>query len=282
MSDNDNKFVTNVFTVFNSKKRGDKLASTSQTIEVDTFTSKIFSVGVILLICVTLIIGFTALRRSPTPVSQIAGDNLNVENFKLIEHLENDKSELKKLQLEYQSMKADISALRKKQPTQINKITQNKVVAPANRTAGTHYAIGPMIPKISSNSQLTCPSRTDTRATPLLKKNNGFISPDKTWAYEIDGTIRTAYNKTVDKMGSCMQVLDNNNINMTEDNNNCSKWTWNAKGQLRYVSSHGGHPKCLTVGKIKDSTDDGVYVSHCTDHASKIWSFFSAPSIDSN
>ena len=68
-------------------------------------------------------------------------------------------------------MKADINALRKRQPTQINKITQNKVIAPANRTAGTHYAIGPMIPKISSNSQLTCPSRTDTGATPLLKKN---------------------------------------------------------------------------------------------------------------
>jgi hypothetical protein len=274
-----NEFVKNVF---NRELRTTKLASTSQTIEVDTFTSKILSVGVILLIAITLIIGFTALRRSPTPVSQIAGDNLNVENFDLIEHLETDKKDLEQLKREQIQLKADIDALRKRQPTQINKITQNKIIAPANRTAGTHYAIGPMIPKISSNSQLTCPSRTDTRATPLLKKNIGFITPDRTWAYEIDGTIRTAYNKTIDKMGSCMQVLDNNNINMTENNNNCSKWTWNAKGQLRYVSSQGGHPKCLTVGKIKDSPDDGVYVSHCTDHASKVWSFFSTPSVDNN
>ena len=271
------EFVKNVF---NRELRTKKLANTSKPVEVDTFTSKILSVGVILLIFVTLIIGFTALRRSSTPVSEIAGDNLNVENFDLVEHLENDKSELKKLQLEQQQLKADIDALRKRQPTQINKITQNKVIAPANRTSGTHYVIGPLIPKISSNSQLTCPSRTDTNATPLLKKNNGFISSDKTWSYEIDGTIRTAYNKKIDKMGSCMQVLDNNNINMTEDNNNCSKWTWNAKGQLRHVSSHGGQPKCLTVGKIKDSTDDGVYVSDCTDHASKVWSFFSSPSTE--
>jgi len=271
------EFVKNVF---NRELRTNKLANTSKPVEVDTFTSKILSVGVILLIFVTLIIGFTALRRSSTPVSEIAGDNLNVENFDLVEHLENDKSELKKLQLEHQQIKADIDALQKRKPTQINKITQNKVIAPANRTAGTHYAIGPLIPKISSNSQLTCPSRTDTNAIPLLKKNNGFISPDKIWSYEIDGTIRTAYNKKIDKMGSCMQVLDNNNINMTEDNNNCSKWTWNAKGQLRHVSSQGGHPKCLTVGKIKDSTDDGVYLSDCTDHASKVWSFFSSPSTE--
>ena len=277
MNENKNKFVTNVFTVFNKKLRSNKLASTSQTIEVDTFTSKILSVGVILLICVTLIIGFTALRRSSTPVSQIVGDNLNVENFKLIEHLEDDKSELKKLQHEYRELKAEIDALKKRKPTQINKITQNKVTAPANRTAGTYYALGPMMSRGYPNSVLTCPSSTDTLAIPLMQKNNGFISPDRTWAYEIDGIIRTAYNKTIDKMGSCMQVLDNDNINMTEDNNNCSKWTWNAKGQLSHVSSKGGVPKCLTVGKIKNSPDDGIYVSTCDNHASKVWSFFNSP-----
>ncbi len=264
--------------VFMKQLRNQKLSNTSKAIEVDTFTSKILSVGVILLILVTLIIGFTALGRSPEPISQIASDSLNVENFELIEHLENDKAELKTLKLEYLQLKADIEALKKKKPTQINKITQNKVVAPANRTSGTYYAIGPLIPKSSSDSQLTCPSRTDTNAVPLLKKNNGFVSPDRTWSYEIDGTIRTAYNKTIDKMGSCMQVLDNNNINMTEDNNNCSKWTWNAKGQLVHVSPNAGISKCLTVGKIKDSENDGVYVSQCNDHASKVWSFFSSTS----
>jgi hypothetical protein len=279
MTENKNKFVTNVF---NKKLRSNKLASTSQTIEVDTFTSKILSVGVILLICVTLI------RRFSTPVSQIAGDNLNVENFKLVEHLENDKSELKKLQHEYRELKAEIDALKKRKPTQINKITQNKVTAPANRTAGTYYALGPMMSLGYPNSVLTCPSSTDTLAIPLMQKNNGFISPDRTWAYEIDGTIRTAYNKTIDKMGSCMQVLDNDNINMTEDSNNCSKWTWNAKGQLSHVSSKGGVPKCLTVGTIKglpNNASGGIYVSKCDDQtnkSSKVWSFFSAPSKDSN
>ena len=87
--------IINVFTVFNRKKRSNKLASTSQPIEVDTFTSKILSVGVILLICVTLIIGFTALRRSPTPVSQIVGDNLNVEN----QNLEEEKKTLNLLNI---------------------------------------------------------------------------------------------------------------------------------------------------------------------------------------
>ena len=253
------------------------MAGNSTTIKVSYETSKWLSIGVVLLISLTLIIGIVALSGGKQSFNEKQQDILDTENFKVMEHMSTeDANALKNIKLQLGSLKAEIGSLKKKPSSPIYKVTNNKVIAPANRTSGTHYAIGPLISKKHPKEVLTCPPLTDTNATPTLQKSDGFISPDKIWSYEIDGTIRTAYNKIKDKMGSCMQVRKNNNITMTENSEQCSSWTWNAKGQLQYVQSgsNTSQPKCLTLSKT--GNEQGINIDYCSNDSSpdQVWSFF--------
>ena len=255
----------------------------TQQIEVSPMTSKILSAGIILIMFITIIIGFTAISRSPQSVASIAGNEADIETFKVIEHLDNEQSEINKLKKVLKEMQekinqndASINSLNKRKNVNINRITQNRVIAPANRTSGTHYALGPLVVKSYPSEVLECPPLNDSKAIPILKPNDGFISTNKTWSYEIDGTIRTAFNKKIDSMGSCLQALENKNLNMTENIDNCSKWTWNAKGQLMLRGGTKGKDECLSIGNFKSGgkTIQGAYVSDCNNSPHQVWSFF--------
>jgi hypothetical protein len=272
------KLISN--TIFR-KNESSRLLNT-KNIEVNNKISKYLSIAVILLIFITLIIGITSLSRSATSFNKVQEQTLGGEQFKTMEHLtvDNTDKQIKNLQTQIGTLTSDIKVLQKTPVSPIYKMTNNKVIAPANRTSGTYYALGPMISKKFSKSLLTAPPLTDTGASPTLQLSNGFISPNQTWAYEIDGTIRTAYNKTVDKMGSCIQVVkNNNNITMTENAQDCTKWTWNAKGQFQQVQSgqNIGKQKCLTAGTLANS-EQSILVDNCNNDPSQAWSFFAAPS----
>jgi hypothetical protein len=200
-----------------------------------------------------------------------------------VEHMTVDeKKEIDKIQQDYLKLKAEIGTISNSKANIYN-VKHTNITAPANRTAGTHYAYGPLISKSYIDRLVTSPPINETLSIPTLKKSTGFISPNQTWSYEIDGTIRTAYNKVSDKMGSCLTVQKNNNITLTENPASCAKWTWDAKGRLKKLQTDAGTPdaipKCLTVTAIP-GTDPGVILDSCPDnllYPEQIWSFSTAP-----
>lgn len=240
----------------------------------------IFVIGVILVAIIAIISLLIKGRRVDSSVeSPIPGNNL--EGF--TEHLdgENNVSNDNLFKM-VQKLQAQVQGL---QGNKIFNIKNVKNTPPAFQTSGTHYATGPLINKQFNDKTLSmyangkdAANSNGSASSPYFGDIHNFLGKDQTWTYEIDGTIRSNWEKTGTGMGACL-AADNKNVLLTNNNNNCSKWTYDTFGRLiqRVTgTTTGGHGKCLVPVKIVGSKKLTVGLEECPDdniEHKQIWSF---------
>ena len=130
--------------------------------------------------------------------------------------------------------KIDELSAKIKKPTNDSKIVNvetKKIYPPAYRTSGTHYARGPLINKSLNGYVMARPANDENYTAPYMVKNSGFLETYQTWAYEIDGTIRSYWNSINNKLGGCLGV-NGDSVFMTKKIPDCAKWTWDSNGRL--------------------------------------------------
>ena len=270
--------------IFSNKSSLNSCKSANEQISVSLINKNtsnnlsIFVIGIIFVSIITILSLLIKGRRVDTRLeSPIPG---NTENF--VEHLENDTISNDNLYKIVQKLQAQVQGL---QGNKIFNIKNVKNTPPAFQTSGTHYASGPLINKQFNDKTLSMYANgkdalnsNGSASSPYFGDIHNFLGKDQTWTYEIDGTIRSNWEKTGTGMGACL-AADNKNVLLTNNNNNCSKWTYDTFGRLiqRVTgTTTGGHGKCLVPVKIVGSKKLTVGLEECPDdniEHKQIWSF---------
>lgn len=265
----------------NSCKSVDEQISVSLINKNTSTHLSIFVIGIICIAIITILSLLIKGRRVDSSVeAPIPG---NTEGF--VEHLDKDTISNDNLYKIVQKLQAQVQGL---QGNKIFNIKHVKTTPPAFQTSGTHYASGPLINKQFNDKTLSmyangkdAANNNGSATSPYFGDIHNFLGKDQTWTYEIDGTIRSNWEKTGTGMGACLSV-NGKNVLLSNNKNNCAKWTYDTFGRLiQRVSgaTTSGHGKCLVPVKIVGSGKDPkltVGLEECPDdniEHKQIWSF---------
>ena len=243
----------------------------TNVMKIDVKKSKTNLYIVMFIFLLAIILCIVALAKKETCIESFDG---------------NDKEEiLEKIRL----FSAEIDALKNSQPQSYTIKHINNPIAYAS-PQGTYYASGPLVNKVLNNMVLDRNSSTTGDTTPIFTPATGFLDTTQIWSYEVDGTIRSKYDKVDNKLGSCItgkKQGDKYVVVLEGGNGNCSKWIWDSKGRLRINSDIGQGSKnlCIVPSKISGTDKKTVILDTCSDTATEHhWSFYTGPppSTDNN
>ena len=193
---------------------------------------------------------------------------------------EKDYNNIKK---QIQKLNAEITANKNSQPQSYTIKHINNPIAYAS-PQGTYYASGPLVNKVLNNMVLDRNSSTTGDTTPVFTPATGFLDTTQIWSYEVDGTIRSKYDKVDNKLGSCItgkKQGDKYVVVLEGSKGNCSKWIWDSKGRLKINSDIGQGNKnlCIVPSKINGTEKKTVILDNCSDTATEHhWSCYTGPS----
>ena len=184
----------------------------------------------------------------------------------ITENFEVSEKEYNNIKKQIQKLNAEINKNSQPQSYTIKHI--NNPIAYAS-PQGTYYASGPLVNKVLNNMVLDRNSSTTGDTTPVFTPATGFLDTTQIWSYEVDGTIRSKYDKVDNKLGSCItgkKQGDKYVVVLEGGNGNCSKWIWDSKGRLRINSDIGQGNKnlCIVPSQINGTEKKTVILDNCS------------------
>ena len=240
----------------------------TNVMKIDVKKSKI-NLGIVMFIfLLAIILCIVALAKKESCIT---------ETFEM-----KDSKEYKDIVKQIQKLNAEFAANKNSSPQSYTIKHINNPIAYAS-PQGTYYASGPLVNKVLNNMVLDRNSSTTGDTTPVFTPATGFLDTTQIWSYEVDGTIRSKYDKVDNKLGSCItgkKQGDKYVIVLEGSKGNCSKWIWDSKGRLKINSDIGQGNKnlCIVPSKINGTEKKTVILDNCSDTATEHhWSFYTGP-----